>query len=129
MQRIPTLIGIGGHFSGEVFPLRYGRALTVGRSRSADFSLKRTEKYRAQTEEERERDESAQTISGKHFQVTLYNLRSVEIKNLSPNGIEVDGRRVEQAVLNDVATRPHEIRFGLEEALRLEMHEREEDEA
>jgi pSer/pThr/pTyr-binding forkhead associated (FHA) protein len=124
MQRIPTLIGVAGHFAGEVFPLRYGRTLTVGRSRSADFSLKRTERYRSQTQEQRENDEAAQTVSAKHFQITLYNLRSVEIKNLSPNGITVDGKPVDQTVLNDVATQPHEIRFGLEEAVRLEMQAR-----
>lgn len=128
MQRIPTLVGIAGHFSGEVFPLRYGRTLTVGRSRKADFSLKRTEKFRAQTQAERDKDESAQTVSGKHFQVTMYNLRSIEIKNLSPNGITVDGAAVTQVVLNDVAAKAHEIRFGLEEALRLEMQAHEDAE-
>ena len=70
MQRIPTLIGIAGHFSGEAFPLRYGKALTVGRSRTADFSLKRTETYRTQTQEQRDNDESAQTVSAKHFQMS-----------------------------------------------------------
>jgi len=113
---------------GEAFPLRYGRTLTVGRSRSADFSLKRTERYRSQTLEQRENDEAAQTISAKHFQVTMYNLRSVEIKNLSPNGITVDGAAVDQIVLNDVATQAHEIRFGLEEAVRLEMQVRADTE-
>ncbi|MCY3022024.1 MAG: FHA domain-containing protein [Planctomycetota bacterium] len=128
MQRIPTLVGIAGHFAGEVYPLRYGKTLTVGRSRDADFSLKRTEKYRTQTPEERERDESAQTVSAKHFQITMYNLRSIEVKNLSPNGLQVDGKPVEQAVLNDVANKPHELRFGLEEALRLEMRMHEDQE-
>lgn len=124
MQRIPTLVGTAGHFAGEVFPLRYGRTLTVGRSRTADFSLKRTERYRTQTQEQRDNDESAQTVSAKHFQITMYNLRSVEIRNLSPNGITVDGAPVDQIVLNDLATQAHEIRFGLEEAVRLEMQVR-----
>ena len=126
MQRVPTLVGITGHFAGETFPLRYGRTLTVGRSRNADFSLKRTERYRAQTPEERDKDEAAQTISARHFQITMYNLRAIEIKNLSPNGLTLDGKRVEQVVLNDAATRAHEIRFGLEETLRLEMQARED---
>jgi hypothetical protein len=128
MQRIPTLVGIAGHFAGEAYPLRYGRTLTIGRSRKSDFSLKRTEKYRTQSAEEREMDESALTVSAVHFQVTMYNLRSIEIKNLSPNGITVDGDVVEQIVLNDVATKPHQIRFGLEEAVRLEMQAREDAE-
>lgn len=127
MLRMPILVGVAGHFTGEVFPLKYGKTLTIGRSRTADFSVKRTEKYRSQSAEEREQDESAQTISAKHFQVTMYNLRSIEIKNLSPNGTLVDGKPVDQAVLNDVPTNAHEIRFGLDETLRLEMQAREEE--
>ena len=41
----------------------YPARLTVGRSRSADFSLKRTEKYRTQAAEERDKDEDAQTVT------------------------------------------------------------------
>lgn len=128
MQRVPTLVGIAGHFAGEVFPLRYGRTLTVGRSRSADFSIKRTEKYRSQAAEEREADESAQTISAKHFQITLHNQRCIEVKNLSPNGIRVDGQSVEQVVLNDLTTHTHDIRFGLEEIVRLELRALQDEE-
>lgn len=125
MQRIPTLVGISGHFRGEIFQLVYGKTLVVGRSRSADFSLKRTEIYRAQTEEQHENDEAAQTVSGKHFQVTLHNSRSIEIKNLSPNGTMIDGKIVESAVIDDLASKAHEIRFGSEEVMSLEMRESE----
>jgi hypothetical protein len=128
MQRVPALVGVAGHFKDEVFPLRYGKTLTVGRSRSADFSLKRTEKYRVQTAEEREADESAQTISSKHFQITMYNWRSIEIKNLSPNGTTVDGKAVDHLVINDAMTQTHEIQFGVEEAVRLEVREIEDQE-
>ena len=121
MQRIPTLVGVGGHFVGEVFPLEYGKTISVGRSRNTDFSLRRTQKYRLQTQDERDRDESARTVSSKHFEITMYNLGSIEIKNVSPNGTWVDGRRVETLILNDVAKKAHEIRFGSEESLKLEM--------
>jgi len=123
MQRIPTLIGVGGHFKGEQYTLRYGRTITIGRSRDADFSLKRTEAYRTLTPEEHDQDEAAQTVSAKHLQVTMYNLRSIEIKNLSPNGTQVDGRPVESLVINDIATTAHVINFGVQEVLRLEMRE------
>jgi pSer/pThr/pTyr-binding forkhead associated (FHA) protein len=123
MQRIPTLVGISGHFKGEQCMLRYGRTIVVGRSRDSDFSLKRTQVYRMQTQEEHESDQSAQTVSARHFQVTMYNLRSIEIKNISPNGTQVDGKAVETVVINDVATHPHEIHFGSGEVLRLEMRE------
>jgi hypothetical protein len=126
MQRIPTLSGTSGHFKGETFNLVYGKTVTIGRSREADFSLKRTEWYRTQSEAEREKDEAAQTVSGKHFQVTLHNLRSIEIKNLSPNGIKVDGKKVETAMIDDLANNSHEISFGVDEVLKLEMGEQKE---
>lgn len=121
MQRIPTLVGVGGHFVGEVFPLEYGKTITVGRSRSSDFSLRRTQKYRTQSQDEREKDESARTVSSKHFEITMYNLGSIEIKNISPNGTWVDNKRIETLILNDVAKKAHEIRFGADELLKLEM--------
>ncbi len=126
MQRTPTLIGVRGHFKGEVFPLEYGKTFTIGRSREADFSLKRTEKYRAQTPDERDKDEAAQTVSGKHFQITMYNLRSIELKNLSPNGTKVDGQTIETLVLDDLASRSHKIAFGVEEVFSLELRMRED---
>jgi hypothetical protein len=126
MQRIPTLVGIGGHFDGEVYPLQYGKPLTVGRSRTADFSLRRTAKYRSQDEQAREADQDAKTVSAKHFQITMFNLGSIEIKNLSPNGIQVDGQRVDTAVIKDVTRKAHEIRFGLNEVFKLEMRMHEE---
>jgi hypothetical protein len=121
MQRIPTLVGIAGHFKGEIFPLQYGKTLSVGRSRTADFSLKRTEKYRAQTEAERDKDEDAQTVSSKHFQITMFNTKSIEIKNLSPNGTIVDGKPVETILIEDIHSQSHKIKFGTSQALSLEM--------
>ena len=126
MQRTPTLVGIAGHFTGETLRLQYGKPLTVGRSRMADFSLRRTKHYRAQSEKERDVDESAQTVSHKHFQITMYNLGSIEIKNLSPNGTALDGKPIDTAVISDVAAKTHELRFGLEEVLRLEMRAHED---
>jgi len=126
MQRIPTLVGISGYFAGETFPLEYGKAISVGRSRTADFSLRRTQKYRAQATEEHDQDQSALTVSAKHFMITMYNLNSIEIRNLSPNGTRMDGKSIDSLVLEDVPKRAHEIRFGKDEVLRLEMRALEE---
>ena len=125
-MNVPTLIGVGGHFAGEAYALEYGRTLIVGRSRKADFSLKRTEVFRNQTPEARDGDDSAHTVSARHFQITMFNLRSIEIKNLSVNGTQLDGKWVESAIVNDISQKPHEIRFGLDEVLRLEMKEQKE---
>ena len=126
MQKVPSLVGASGHFKDEVFPLEYGKTISVGRSRGADFSLRRTRTYRAQSEPERDQDVSARTVSSKHFEVTVYNLTSIEIKNLSRNGIQVDGEKVDVIILNDVPKKVHEIRFGADEILKLEMRVNEE---
>jgi pSer/pThr/pTyr-binding forkhead associated (FHA) protein len=126
MQRVPTLIGISGHFKGEVYRLEYGKTITVGRSRESDFCLRRSEAYRALSAAEQEADQAAKTVSGKHFQVTMYNLNSIEIRNLSANGTWVDGQRVDAAMIDDISQHAHEIRFGEQEVLRLEMLAHEE---
>jgi pSer/pThr/pTyr-binding forkhead associated (FHA) protein len=126
MQRVPTLVGVAGHFTGEQLPLEYGKTVSIGRSREADFSLRRTQKYRAQSVAEHDRDLSARTVSARHFQVTMYNLNSIEVRNLSPNGTLVDGKRTDVVMLDDVPKRAHEIRFGKEEVLRLEMRVHED---
>jgi hypothetical protein len=126
MQRIPTLVGTRGHFQGEIFPLEYGKTVCIGRSREAEFSLRRTQKYRAQSPEQRAADASARTVSARHFQVTMYNLGSIEVKNLSPNGTRVDGKPMDVVVLDDVTKRSHEITFGQEEVLHLQMRVQED---
>ena len=126
MQKIPSLVGASGHFEGEVFPLEYGKTLSVGRSRGADFSLRRTRIYRSQNETDREKDASAKTVSSKHFEITMYNLGSIEIRNLSKNGLFVDGKTIDSIIIDDVAKTPHEIRFGEQEVLKLEMRVHED---
>ena len=78
MQRVPTLVGIGGHFQGHQYALEYGKPMIVGRSRMVPVSLRRTQKYRLMSDAEREKDEAANTVSARHFQVTMFNLGSIE---------------------------------------------------
>jgi len=126
VQKIPTLVGVSGHFVGVAFALEYGRTIVVGRSRDADLCLRRSHKYREMKPEEREKDDAAKTVSGKHFEVTMYNLNSIEIKNLSSNGTHVDGKLIQTLRVDDIAKNSHEIRFGVDEVLRLEMHVHED---
>lgn len=123
MQQVPTLIGVAGHVKGEEMKLEYGKTIVVGRSRSADFSLRRMKAVAAMSDEEREKDQELRTVSGRHFEITMYNLNSIEIVNLSPNGTCVDGKFVDKIVIDDVATRPHEIRIGSQEVFSLQMKE------
>jgi hypothetical protein len=128
MRRVPALVGIAGHFQGEIKPLEYGKTFVIGRSREADVSVRRTRRYRAQTPEQRDQDEVAQMISGKHFQLTLNNPQSIELRNLSVNGTRLDGRAIDSVVIDDILERVHAINFGLAEEFRLEMREVEDEE-
>ncbi len=126
MQRIPTLRGIEGHVKGEEMSLEYGRTIVVGRSRSCDFSLRRIASWLEKSGEEREKDRSFKTVSGKHFEITMYNVGSIEIVNLSPNGTYVDGKRVDKIVIDDINENSHEVKIGLEEKFELALREEED---
>ena len=124
-QKIPSLVGVSGYSKGEKFPLKYGKALVVGRSRSADFSMRRLKAYLALPQDQRDADEAFRTVSGKHFQVTMYNLGSIEVKNLSMNGTYVDGKPIDTVIIEDVADEGHKIEIGMEEKFMLQMEEHE----
>lgn len=123
MPTKPVLVGTGGHVEGERMELDYGKTVVVGRSRSADFSLRRIPDVAKLSDEERQDDHDLRTVSGKHFEITPFSEDSIEIVNLSPNGTYVDGRRVDKIVLDDCTEKTHEIKLGAKEVLRLELGE------
>ena len=127
MHSVPTLVGVGGHVTGEKLALDYGKSVVVGRSRSADWSLRRMAAWRDVPDEEREKDQAFLTVSGKHFKITMYNTASIEIANLSSNGTRVDGEKIDKVIIDDVTRNAHEIRVGAEEVFSLQMHEHEEE--
>ncbi|MHC5054511.1 MAG: FHA domain-containing protein [Planctomycetota bacterium] len=129
MQNIPTLVGVSGHVEGEEMKLQYGKTIVVGRSRSADFSLRRMAKVKALSADEREGDKDLRTVSGRHCEITMYNLGSIEIVNLSPNGTYVDERLVDKIIIDDVAKKSHDIRIGTGEVFSLETKPYEDDPA
>ena len=57
----------------------------------------------------------------------MFNLGSIEIKNLSPNGTRLDGKPIDTAMVNDIASKIHTIDFGLNESFTLEMREQTDD--
>jgi pSer/pThr/pTyr-binding forkhead associated (FHA) protein len=126
MQKLPTLVGFEGHVEGEELKLEYGKTFVVGRSRSADFSLRRMKAVAGLSDEERDADEDLRTVSGKHFEITMYNLGSIEVVNLSPNGTYVDGKLIDKIIIDDADKNSHEIRIGSKEVFRLELKSYEE---
>jgi hypothetical protein len=117
------LVGLAGHVAGEELALEYGKKVVVGRSRSADWSLVRMKPWAAKSEAERQADDAFRTVSGKHFEITMFNLGSIELVSLSPNGTQLDGQAVTRVTITDAASKAHEIRFGADEVLRLEAKE------
>jgi pSer/pThr/pTyr-binding forkhead associated (FHA) protein len=120
MTVTPRLIGVSGHVAGEELVLEYGKKVAVGRSRSADWSLVRMKSWTAKSEADQKADDAFRTVSGKHFEITMFNLGSIEVVGLSRNGTQLDGRPVTRETIADVTAKPHEIRFGADEVLRLE---------
>ncbi len=125
MKRIPTLIGIAGHVKGAKFPLEYGVKLVIGRSREANISLQKMEAWDRLSPEEREKDEGFRTVSGKHFEIVMYNAKSIELSNLSSNGTWLDDKPVKQSIIDDLDRRAHLIRFGKNEIFSIELADAE----
>ncbi|HTL51351.1 MAG TPA: FHA domain-containing protein, partial [Planctomycetota bacterium] len=73
--------------------------------------------------DQRDKDVALKTVSSQHFKITMFNLGSIEIVNMSENGTSVDGQVVQRVIITDVSAKPHEIRFGAKEAFRLEVRE------
>jgi len=121
MDSVPTLVGIAGHVKGEELPLEYGKKVVVGRSRAADWSLVRMKSWTGKAKPDQELDHAFRTVSGRHFEITMFNLGSIEVVNLSSNGTKLDGKPLDRATVTDVATKSHEISFGADEVVRLEM--------
>ncbi len=123
MEPVVVLVGTEGHVAGEEYALEYGKKIVIGRSRSADWSLVSLKSWRRLKPEEQELDTAFRTISGKHFEITMFNLGSIELTNLSGNGTRLDGKKCESQTITDLAEKTHEISFGVNEALRLEVRE------
>jgi pSer/pThr/pTyr-binding forkhead associated (FHA) protein len=115
-----VLVGIAGIMEGELFPLEYGKSITIGRSRSCDISLRNCKRW-----DELERaggipEETSHTVSRRHVKVTFHNAASVEIEDLSSNGTYLDGSRIDRIVITDVRDTAHEVKLGGGDILRLE---------
>jgi hypothetical protein len=126
MKRIPTLIGIAGHVKGEKIPLEYGVKMAVGRSRESTVCLLRMASVKGLSEEARAKDESLRTVSGKHFEITMYNAKSIELVNVSPNGTRLDDKPVQQTIIDDLDQHAHLIKFGKNETFSLELADAED---
>ncbi len=115
------ILGTKGFLKGEERTLGLGETVVVGRSRSADISVKRATKFLAR----KDRAQIARTkrflsVSRRHVRIHFMHPDFVEVVDLSNNGTLVDGRRVDRIALTDLRERPHVLSLNGVEDLRLE---------
>ena len=116
----PVLIGVKGIVQGETFPLEYGKAVVIGRSRSCDISLRNCRRWLETEEAGQPPEESSKTVSRRHLKINFLDADTVELEDLSSNGTYLDGKRIDRAVITDVKDTAHEVQLGAGETLRLE---------
>jgi pSer/pThr/pTyr-binding forkhead associated (FHA) protein len=113
-----SIRGIHGWSNGTLYPLGDGDALVIGRSRSCDISLRRTEGYLDQPRQNRDHDVDFNTVSRRHVRIKL--VRSVLIiEDLSTNGTWINGERLENRIDVDISRGPIELRLGNRETFRI----------
>jgi hypothetical protein len=134
-----VLTGLGGFLEGEEFILRPGITYSVGRSSSADISLKKGKRFSSLEEEGILLDQAFRRTSRVHLtikitdeceyaettsqlKVRVRGAMKVEIHSLSPNGIRFDGQEATDVVVPDMTVgKQHTIEFGAGEILKLSM--------
>lgn len=110
-----SLHGLGDLAAGHTLKIDVGDSVVVGRSRSCDWSLRRTPRYVDCTSQERaaiHEDLAFTSVSRKHMRINYVAAGMVEVLNLAGNGTLVDGKAVDKIVLTDCAKRPHRIQLG-----------------
>lgn len=120
----PSLVvrGIKGFLRGEEVVMKVGDTLIVGRSRSADLSLRKARRLlRRDDISEVMGTEAFLSVSRRHVRIHYMHPGLIEIKDLSRNGTFVDGRKVDCVALTDLKARQHIVALGSVERLLLEM--------
>lgn len=120
----PSLVvkGIKGYLQGEEVVMKVGDTLTVGRSRSADLSVRKARRLLARDDiGEVIATDGFLSVSRRHVRIHYMHPGLIEIKNLSRNGTFVDGRKVDCVALTDLKARNHVVSLGAVERLQLEM--------
>ncbi len=108
-QALPELVvrGHEGLLNGVACALPPGRTLVVGRSRSCDISLRRTDAFREHDDQlELLHSPEFRRVSRVHCEISYRSDGIVEVLDLSANGTLVDGTRVEGSARLDPSDGP-----------------------
>ena len=114
--------GMKGFLASEQEIMEVGDVIVVGRSRSADLSVRRSARLLKRDDiDELMRSEAFLSVSRRHVQIHYLHPDLVEVKDLSRNGTFVDGKRIDCIGLTDLKQRSHVLALGAAERLLLEM--------
>ncbi|MDZ7816837.1 MAG: FHA domain-containing protein [Planctomycetota bacterium] len=131
-----VLVGLSGFFKGEEYVLEPNKIYVVGRSSSADISLKNTSRFKNLEEEGELLAKSFRRVSRRHFEITVkdnceYADTSSQLKvrvkgsikviisSLASNSLKIDGREISRMIIPELGKSAHEITFGEDEKLKL----------
>jgi pSer/pThr/pTyr-binding forkhead associated (FHA) protein len=117
--QVPTLLlrPRDAAVEGETLRITLGMTVSVGRSRSCEWSLKRTVPYLDDKDGSRTRIRESlafRSVSRRHCRISFLAPDLVEIENLATNGTLVDGRPVDRLMLLDARLRTHTLQLGPE---------------
>jgi len=112
-----------GFLEGEECMLRRGDEIIVGRSRSADLSIRRSTKFLERADRhEVAQSEAYRTVSRRHARIAFYRPDHIVIEDLSSNGTFVDGVRVKgKCNITDLAACAHVLTLGAVERIQLDL--------
>jgi hypothetical protein len=114
--------GSRGVFAGVRIQLKPGDRLTVGRSRFVDVSAAKTPMAARIGRATLEKNDGFRRMSRRHFEIAYEDDDRIVVKDLSRNGVVIDGRRMKTATVLDAAALADggvSIRFGAGEELRV----------
>ncbi|MDA3959932.1 MAG: FHA domain-containing protein [Planctomycetota bacterium] len=127
-EAVPVLVGTSGWVDGELYVLKNGESVVIGRSRSCDISLRRIVAYLERSPGERDADHDFNTVSRRHMRITVATANA-KFEDLSTNGSFFNGEALSEAKEADLSDAAVEIRLGTRETFRLEMADPERLEA
>jgi pSer/pThr/pTyr-binding forkhead associated (FHA) protein len=117
-DRVPVLIGTLGLVTGECFILSDGADLIVGRSRSCDISLRRSDGYVKATAESRDSDHEFNTVSRRHTRLQVHDA-VIRVQDLSTNGTFCNDEPVQQSKEIDLNSGDVVLRLGTRESFQM----------
>ncbi|RME83291.1 MAG: FHA domain-containing protein [Planctomycetota bacterium] len=128
-EKYLKLTGTDGLSKGEVFWIKKGEMVLMGRSHTCQLCLSDMKSYQELDPKDEISQTKFRTVDGKHLKIFFKNENKVILEDLSKNGTYVDGEKlIGQLVLEDLEEKPYILLLGLEERFRMELEEKEAEE-